>query len=93
MDCKPVAEGDDIPDNVPPSEQRPIRVIMFGDGFISTDDGETVGISATGPDALATLAMRLFQSGFDPARVLSLYRGGQHVGRTTIGNAAGIDFA
>jgi hypothetical protein len=74
-------EGDDIPD------ERPIRVILFGGQFVSTDDAETIGLSATGPDALQTVAMRLFQSGFDPARVLSLYRGGQHIGRTTIGKA------
>jgi len=75
-------EGDDF--------ERPIRVIMFGGQFVSTDDGETIGMSATGPDALQTLAMRLFQAGFNPDRALSLYRGGQHVGKTTIGKAAGV---
>lgn len=85
MDCKPVAEGYDIPD------KRPIRVILFGGQFVSTDDSETIGLSATGPDALQTVAMRLFQSGFDPQRTLNLYRGGVFVGRTTIGKAAGVD--
>jgi hypothetical protein len=48
-------------------------------------------MSASGPDALATLAMRLFQSGFDPQRSLVMYRGGQYIGRTTIGKAAGVN--
>jgi hypothetical protein len=78
-------EGDDIPDD------RPIRVILFGGQFVSTDDSETVGMSASGPDALATLAMRLFQSGFDPQRSLVMYKGGQYIGRTTIGKAAGVN--
>jgi hypothetical protein len=81
----PVAEGDDIPD------ERPIRVIMFGGQFVSTDDSDTIGMSATGPDALQTLATRLFQSGFDPQRSLVMYRAGQYIGRTTIGRAAGVD--
>jgi hypothetical protein len=78
-------EGADVPDD------RPIRVILFGGQFVSTDDSETVGMSASGPDALATLAMRLFQSGFDPQRSLVMYKGGQYIGRTTIGRAAGVN--
>ena len=75
-------EGDDF--------ARPIRVIFFGVQFVSTDDAETIGLSATGPDALQTLAMRLFQSGFDAERALVMYRGGQYIGKTTIGKAAGV---
>jgi hypothetical protein len=84
-DTAPVAEGDDVPDD------RPIRVIMFGGQFVSTDDSDTIGMSAAGPDALQTLATRLFQSGFDPQRALVMYRGGQYIGRTTIGKAAGVN--
>jgi len=70
--------------------ERPIRVILFGGQFVSTDDAETLGLSASGPDALQTLAMRLFQSGFDPQRSLAMYKGGVYIGRTTIGKAAGV---
>ena len=73
------------------SEERPIRIILFGGQFVSTDDNETLGLSATGPDALQTLAMRLFQSGFSPERQLLLFRGGERVGRMTIGQAAGVN--
>jgi hypothetical protein len=66
MDYKPdlrsVAEGDDVPD------ERPIRIILYGGQFVSTDDSETLGMRVTGPDALATPAIRLFQAGFDPER-------------------------
>jgi len=75
-------EADDVP------AERPIRVIMFGGQFVSTDDNKTLGLSAYGPDALQTPAMRLFQSGFDPERPLILFRGGRRIGRTTIGHAA-----
>ena len=78
-------EGDDIG----PSE-RPIRVLQYGNQFVSTDDSETLGMSATGENALQTLAMRLFQAGFAPERQLVLFRGGERVGSTTIGNAAGV---
>jgi len=86
------AEGDDIDDPRPFAfSERPIRVICYGDQFVATDDAETLGLSATGPDAIATLAMRLFQAGFDPERHLVLFRGGKRVGRTTIGRAAGVN--
>ena len=78
------AEGDDAPDD------RPIRVLQYGNQFVSTDDSETLGMSATGENALQTLAMRLFQAGFAPERQLVLFRGGERVGSTTIGNAAGV---
>jgi len=80
-----VSEGDDVD-----ISERPIRVILFGGHFVSTDDSETVGMSATGPDALETLAMRLFQAGFDVRRPLVMYRGGQYIGRISIGKAAGV---
>ena len=85
------AEGDDIPDDRPFAfSERPIRVILYGDQFVSCDDSETVGLSASGPNALETLAMRLFQAGFDPERALVLFRGGKRVGRVTIAAAAGV---
>src|SRR5262249_50337919 len=37
-------EADDVP------AERPIRVIMFGGQFVSTDDNETLGLSAYGPE-------------------------------------------
>ena len=70
--------------------ERPIRIIKFSDGFVSTDDAETIGMSATGPGALQTLAMRLFQSGFDPKRKLVIYRSGQCIGTMSIAQAGGI---
>ena len=84
--CPPVAEGDDIPD------ERPIRVLCYGNGdqFVSTDDDDTLGMSATGPNALQTLAMRLFQAGFDVGRLLILFKGGRRIGSVTIGEAAGV---
>ena len=90
-DTAPVAEGADVSSQERMPDDRPIRVILFGGQFVSTDDSETVGMSASGPDALATLAMRLFQSGFDPQRSLVMYKGGQYIGRTTIGKAAGVN--
>jgi hypothetical protein len=68
-------------------ERRPIRIIKFADGYLSADDEDAVGISA---DTLRTLAMRLLQAGFDPHRMLSLYKGGVHIGRISIGRAAGV---
>jgi hypothetical protein len=75
-------EGDDI--------ECPIRVLLHGSQFAGTDDAETLGMSATGPSALQTLAMRLFQAGFAPERQLVLFRGGERVGATSIGVAAGV---
>src|SRR5262249_50411571 len=45
-DTPPIGGGDDVP------AERPIRVMMFGGQFVSTDDKETLGLSASGPDAL-----------------------------------------
>jgi hypothetical protein len=36
---------------------RPIRVILFGPEFAACDGSETLGLSASGPDALKTLAI------------------------------------
>ena len=84
-------EGDDYIEYAEThKDERPIRVIMFSGQFVSTDDSETLGLSASGPDALQTLAMRLFQSGFSAERALVMYRGGQYIGRTSIGRAAGV---
>jgi len=89
---KSPSEGDDYLEYAAAHEhERPIRIIKFGDGFVSCDDANAIGISASGPDALKTLAMRLFTSGFDPHRKLVLYRAGQCIGKTTIGQAAGIE--
>ena len=76
-----VSEGDDISD-------EPLKVFSYGDQFVSGD--ETLGLSAQGPDALATLARRLVQSGFDPERRLIILKGSERVGSTTIAAAAGI---
>jgi len=70
--------------------ERPIRIIKFSDGFVSTDDPGTIGMSATGPGALQTLALRLAQSGFDPQRKLVIYRSGQCIGTMSIAQAGGI---
>jgi len=42
-------EGGDVRDD------RPLLVILFGDQFCSCDDAETLGMSATGPGALAQM--------------------------------------
>ena len=73
------------------SDERAIRVIAYGEQFFATDDSETLGMSAAGPDALETLAMRLFQAGFDAARPLVIFRGGERVASATIGAAAGVN--
>jgi hypothetical protein len=75
-------EGDDIPD------KRPLRVILFGGQFVALDDSEFVGLSASGPRCLETLASRLLASGFDPDRQMILSRANQNIGRTTVGKAA-----
>jgi hypothetical protein len=78
-------EGDDFD-----ISERAIRVILYGSQFASCDDGDALGMCASGPEPLATLAMRLFQAGFSPERPLVLFRGGERVGSTTIGKAAGV---
>ena len=69
-------------------ETRPLRVILFGQQFCALDDAELMGISASGPACLATLAQRLLQSGHAPQQTLSLHRGGQHIGRVSLAAAA-----
>ena len=73
------------------TDERAIRCIAYGEQFIATDDASTLGMSATGPDALATLAMRLFQAGFGSDRRLVVFRGGERVGSITIGQAANLN--
>jgi len=69
-------------------DDSPLRVILFGSQFAAVDDGETLSLSASGPRALQSLASQLLQAGFDPDRALSIYRGGQHIGRQSISAAA-----
>jgi hypothetical protein len=54
-----VAVGDDF-------DERPLRVILFGSQFAALDDAEAMGFSASGPNCVQTMALRLLQSGFDP---------------------------
>ena len=56
-------------------ETRPLRVILFGQQFCALDDAELMGISASGPNCLQTMAQRLLQSGYAPKQTLSLHRG------------------
>jgi hypothetical protein len=77
-------EGDDTPD-----DGAAIRVNMYGDQFCAVADGGCWDdISATGPNALATLAMHLSLHGFVPDQELVLFRGGERVGKTTVGEAS-----
>jgi hypothetical protein len=70
------------------SDERPLRVILFGSQFVALDDAEAMGLSASGPNCIRTMALRLLQSGFNPERPLILFRANQNIGRTTIGKAA-----
>ena len=75
------AEGDDI-------IEPPLAVTLFGSSFAATADQDGKGISMTGPNSLARLAEHLIALGYDAERELSLYRGGIHIGKTTIAQAA-----
>jgi hypothetical protein len=77
-------------DNLADIGESPIRVILYGSQFASCDDGDALGMMASGPKPLELLAMRLFQAGFDPERPLILFRGGERVGKTSVGVAAGV---
>jgi hypothetical protein len=74
-------EGDDIP-------ERPLRVILFGSQFVAVDESEAMGFSASGPNCVQTMALRLLQSGFDPERQMILFRANQRIGATTIAAAS-----
>ena len=78
-------EGGDIPGD------RPLRVICFGSNFATLDDREAMGFTASGPNCVQTLAATLLQAGYDADRQLVLFRGGERVGRTTIGKAVQRD--
>jgi|SRR4051812_25595281 hypothetical protein len=65
-----------------------LRIILFGSQFAAVDDAEATGISASGPGCLQMLALRLMASGYPPEQSLSLYRNGQHIGKTTLSTAA-----
>jgi hypothetical protein len=73
-------EGDDF-------DERPLRIVLFGSQFCAVDDASIMA-SASGPNCLQTMALRLLQSGFDPDRPLILFRANQNIGRTTIAAAA-----
>jgi hypothetical protein len=83
----PVERAGTLPDDARP----PIRVICFGKNFCACDDSELFGISAQGPNCVATLASSLLRAGRDPSCSLVLYRGGVCIGKTSIGDAAGAD--
>jgi hypothetical protein len=84
-DIRPVAEGDDFCD------ESPLRAILFGSDFVALDDSEAMGISASGPNCVRTLAEALQRAGFGSDRELVLYRAGQMISRLTIGEAMKID--
>jgi hypothetical protein len=68
------------------SDDMPLRVPLFGLQFAAVDNAE--GLSASGPQCLATLAKRLLQAGFDPERQMLLFRANRRVGSTTIAAAS-----
>lgn len=86
MSERAVCEGDDIE-----PDERPLRAILFGTDFVALDDAEAMGISASGPNCLKTLAEALLRAGFSSDRQLVLFRGGEHAGRLSVGEAAGIE--
>ena len=71
-------EGDDI--------AEPIRVFVYGDGFASID-GE-LSMSAFGSGALQTIARKLLAVGYDPDQELDIHRGGEHITRLSLRDAA-----
>ena len=79
-------EGDDI---IP--DDRPLRVILFGSQFASVDDADACGFSASGTNAVQTLAARLLAAGYDADRVLVLYRANMKIGKTSIREAAKVN--
>jgi hypothetical protein len=68
-------------------EPSPLRVNLFGEQFAAVDDPGIMA-SASGPRCLPTLASRLLQAGFDSERKMTLFRAGERIGSTTIGQAA-----
>jgi hypothetical protein len=70
-------------------DARPaIRVICFGKNFAACEDSDLFGISAQGPNCVATLASSLLRAGRDPSCSLVLFRGGVCIGRVSVGEAA-----
>jgi hypothetical protein len=74
-------EGDDVP-------PERIRVFMYSDNFVSIDGGD-LSMSASGPGCLAVAARKMLAVGFSPNRELDLIRGGDHVERVLLRDAAG----
>jgi hypothetical protein len=70
-------EGDDI--------LPPIRVFQFGKHFVSAEGGALI---ATGPECLATLARKLLALGHSPDQELDVERGGDHIARLSLRDAA-----
>lgn len=70
------------------TDERGLRVICYGESFAACYDADAMGFSASGHNAVQTLASRLLHAGFDPDRALILFRAGERVGRTTIQAAA-----
>jgi hypothetical protein len=77
----------DSPETQIDDARPPIRVYCFGSQFAACD-GELFGISAQGPNCVATLASQLLRAGRDPSCGLVLYRGGQMIGKISVGEAA-----
>jgi len=69
------AEGDDVDDLPEVFSERPLRAIQFGSDFITLDDAEAMGISASGPNCLKTLAGALLRAGFSSDRRMLDARG------------------
>jgi len=89
MSERKCTEGDDIEDDRPTVfGMQPIAVHLYGKHSVNA---EFLGIGVSGEDALRVLAQKLFVAGFAPDRELVLVRGGERVGKTTVGRAAGVD--
>jgi hypothetical protein len=67
-----------------------IRVFMYGDGFVSIDGGDLM-MSASGPGCLAVVARKLLAIGYAPDQELDVQRGGDHIRRVTLSEAAQED--
>jgi hypothetical protein len=68
------------------SEDEPIRVIMYGDGFASIDGA--IRMTAFGPGALQTIVKKLLAIGYSPDQRLEIHRGGQPEGRLLLRDAS-----
>jgi hypothetical protein len=62
-----------------------IRVFQFGKHFVSAAAGD---LTATGPECLATLARKYLALGHSPDQELDVERGGDHIARLSLREAA-----